>query len=160
MTAPLAPFDTWPVQWFDPLVGYFWYTRPAAFVSQSTTSHGSFEVIERQNDLLDQVLTARADEIKAAGGIFVFNDWRSVRSYDADARARQRERMKARLPGYSRRTVIVVDPSNRLLRMAIEAANLFATLTLRSRIEIVLDAEEALARATLVAPAATDTFPG
>jgi hypothetical protein len=43
--------------------------------------------------------------------------------------------------------------------MAIEAANLFATLTLRSRIEIVLDAQEALSRATLVAPAAGEAFP-
>jgi hypothetical protein len=43
--------------------------------------------------------------------------------------------------------------------MAIEAANLFATLTLRSSIEIVLDAGEALSRATLVAPVAGDQFP-
>src|SRR5262245_33586539 len=110
MRTPVAPFADWPVQSFDPLVGFFWYAQPAAFISQSVIRHGSLDVIERQNDLMDQVLAARADEIRAAGGLFILNDWRSVRSYDQDARARQRERMKARPAGYARRTVIVVDP--------------------------------------------------
>jgi hypothetical protein len=157
---PKAPFSDWPVQHFDPLVGFFWFARPAAFVSQSIASHGSLAVIERQNDLMDQVLSARAEEIRAAGGLLVFNDWRSVRSYDQDARARQRERMRARPSGYSRRTIIVVDPASRLLRMAVEAANLFATLTLRARIEVVLHAGDALSRAALTPPAANEAFPG
>jgi hypothetical protein len=140
-------------------VGFFWYANPAAFVSQSVASHGSLAVIDRHNDLLDQVLRAKDDEIRAAGGIFVFNDWRSVRGYDQDARARQRERMRARPTGYSRRTIIVADPTSRLLRMAIEAANLFATLTLRARIEVVLDAAAALSRSGLEAPVGTEAFP-
>lgn len=159
MNLPAAPFDAWPVQHHDPLVGYFWYAHPCAFVSQSTVTHGSYEVIERQNDLMDLVLARKTDEVRAAGGIFVLNDWRSVKSYDQDARARQRERMKARAPGYSRRVVIVVNPESRLLRMAIEAANLFATMTLRSRIEIVTNASSALSKAGLTPPLGGEPFP-
>jgi hypothetical protein len=147
------------VQQFDPLVGFYWYLRPAVFVSQSVATHGSVEVIDRQNDILDRLLAAKAAEIQEAGGVFVFNDWRSVKGYDQAARARQRERMRARPSGYSRRTVIVVDPASRLLRMAIEAANLFATLALRSRIELLTNIDQAVAHAELSAPRPGAEFP-
>jgi hypothetical protein len=156
---PQPPFAQWPVQHFDPKVGFYWYAQPATFVSQSVATHGSIEVIDRQNDTMDRVLQAREAEIRAAGGLLVFNDWRSVKTYDLDARARQRERMRARPAGYSRRTVIVVDPASRLLRMAIEAANLFATLTLQSRLELLTNIAHAVSRAELAAPPRGDAFP-
>jgi hypothetical protein len=67
--------------------------------------------------------------------------------------------MRARPAGYARRTVIVVDPASRLLRMAIEAANLFATLTMGSRIELLTDVAAAVTRAELRAPPPGDAFP-
>lgn len=158
-TAPEPPFDAWPLQYFDPLVGFFWYAHPAAFVSQTVAAHGSFEVIERNADIMDRLLAAKADEIRAEGGLLVFNDWRSVKTYDQDARARQRERMRARPTGYARRTVIVANPTSRLLRMALEAANLFVTLTLRSSIEVDLDVDHALSRAGLKPPRRGAPFP-
>jgi hypothetical protein len=147
------------VQFYDPLVGFYWYLQPAVFVSQSVALHGSVEVIDRQNDIMDRVLQTRDDEVRAAGGLFVFNDWRSVKSYDQNARARQRERMKARNPGYARRTMIVVDPASRLLRMAIEAANLFATLTIRTQIELSTDIANAISSAKLRPPSRGASFP-
>jgi hypothetical protein len=108
---------------------------------------------------MDRVLQARGDEVRAAGGLFVFNDWRSVKGYDQNARARQRVRMKARNPGYARRTMIVVDPASRLLRMAIEAANLFATLTIRTHIELSTDIANAVSSARLQPPNRGVPFP-
>jgi hypothetical protein len=147
------------VQQFDPMVGFYWYLEPGVFVSQSVATHGSVDVIDRQNDIMDRVLSVKAAEIQEAGGLFVFNDWRSVKSYDQAARARQRERMRARPSGYSRRTVIIVDPASRLLRMAIEAANLFATLALRSSIELHTNIDHAVAHAELSPPKPGDSFP-
>lgn len=157
--APSSPFAAWPVQHYDPLVGFYWYLQPAVFVSQTVALHGSVEVIDRQNDIMDRVLQTRGDEVREAGGLFVFNDWRSVKTYDQNARARQRVRMKARTQGYARRTMIVVDPASRLLRMAIEAANLFATLTIRSHIELSTDIANALSTANLRPPGRGASFP-
>jgi hypothetical protein len=150
---PNPPFADWPVQHFDPLVGFYWYVRPAVLVSQSRVSHGSTEVIDRRNDIVDYVLDRRAPEITEAGGLFFFGDWRSVKTYDKAARAHQRERMQARATGYARRTIIVIEPESRLLRMAIEAANLF------SRIEVTTDIALALSRARLATPGLEETFP-
>ena len=157
--SPDPPFGDWPVQHFDPLVGFYWCMRPAMLVSQSVVPHGSIEVIDRHNDIVDRVLAQRAPEIEVAGGLFMFNDWRSVRTYDQGARARQRERMQSRRPGYARHTVIVVDPESRLLSMAIEAANLFARVTLHSQIELVTDMALALSRVGLGPPRPEETFP-
>lgn len=158
-SAPRPPFAEWPVQHFDPLIGFFWYAHPAAFVSQSVVAHGSRALVERQNDLLDRVLAGRADEIHAHGGILILNDWRSVTGYDQDARARQRARMEARPAGYARRTIIIVKTESRLLRMAIEATNLLATLKRKAQIEVDFDPAHALSHVRLVPPSPATPFP-
>jgi hypothetical protein len=158
-TAPGPPFAGWPVQHFDPLIGFFWYAHPAAFVSQSVVAHGSREVVERQNDLLDHVLAVRADEIHAHGGLLIFNDWRSVTGYDQDARARQPARMEARAAGYARRTIIIVKTESRLLRMAIEATNLLGTLKRNAQIEVDFDPARAFSQVRLAPPLPAISFP-
>ena len=156
---PQSPFDSWPVQFFDPRYGFAWFVEPAILVTQSIERHGSLAVINLFNDLVDEVLELRADSIRAAGGLFFFYDWRSVESYDSDARIRQTERMRRRASGYNRRTVIVISPQNRFLSMALEAANLFSTIALKSRIELATDAADALARADIHRPPAGKPFP-
>ncbi len=156
---PRPPFAEWSVQHFDPLIGFFWYAHPAAFVSQSVVAHGSRAIVERQNDLLDRVLAARAEEIHAQGGLLILNDWRSVTGYDQDARARQRARMQARPAGYARRTIIIVKTDSRLLRMAIEATNLLATLKRKAHIEVDFDPAHALSQVRLVPPSPAIPFP-
>jgi hypothetical protein len=85
---PVAPFAGWPVQYVEPSVGYYWYLEPATLICQSYAPHGSFEVIERHNDLVDRVLARHRKSIEAAGGLFMLFDWRSVRGYDTLTRAR------------------------------------------------------------------------
>jgi hypothetical protein len=60
--------------------------------------------------------------------------------------------MKARPRGYARRTVIIVSPANRLLRMAVETAGLFATLTLSQRVELATTPVAALGRSPIQRP--------
>lgn len=150
---------SWPVQQWEPLVGFYWYVLPGTLICQSTVEHATVEVIDRHNDIVDGVLAARAEEIRAAGGLFMLFDWRSVRSYDQAARARQRERMQARGKTYARRTVVVIHPSNTLLRMAVGAANLFATLFFKSSIEILTNPDAVVAEARLRPPSGGEAFP-
>ena len=147
------------MQHFDPLIGFFWYAHPAAFVSQSVVAHGSRDVVERQNDPLDRVLAVRAAEIYSHGGILIFNDWRCVTGYDQDARASQRARMEARAAGYARRTIIIVKIENRLLRMAIEATNLLGTPKRKAQIEVDFDPARALSQVRLAPPLPAMPFP-
>lgn len=49
-------------------------------------------------------------------------------------------------------------PSNRLLRMAVGAANLFATMILKSGIEIMTDPTAVVAEAKLTAPPRNQPF--
>lgn len=155
---PVEPFATWPVQYVEPSVGYYWYFEPATLICQSYVPHGTFEIIERHNDVVDRVLARHRKSIEAAGGLFMLFDWRSVRGYDQDARARQRERMQARGKTYARRTVVVIHPANRLLSMAVSAANLFATMFLKSGIELLTDPAPVVAEAKLVAPPRNQSF--
>ena len=157
---PLAPFAGWPVQIFDERIGFIWYARPAAFVTQSVVEHGSLEALHLMNDYMDQVIAARPEELALAGGLLVFHDWRTIRTYDKAARTQQVERMRRRAKGYSRGAVVVVAPKNRLLRMAIEAANLVVTIALGSRIELATDVVASLARQRLEAPRPGEPLPG
>jgi hypothetical protein len=159
-TAPCAPFASWRVQHVEPGVGFYWYLRPGTLVCQAVATHATVDVIDRHNDVIDAVLSARGDEIRTSGGLFMLCDWRSVRTYDSRARARQRERMKARGDTYARRTVIAVHPANELLRMAIEAANLLATLLFRPGIEIVTSPDAVVEEGRVVPPAWGEPFPG
>jgi hypothetical protein len=123
-------------------------------------SFATLSVVEDHNDLLDGVLAAREDEVEATGGLLIFNDWRSLRSFAPGARSQMQKRMSARKGGYARRTVVVVNPANRLLRMALEAASLFKTLTFGARVDVVLSPDFALAKASLSAPERGEEFPG
>ncbi len=156
---PLPPFSAWPVQIYDEGLGFVWYAEPAAFVLQACVDHGTVELIEKFNDLIDRVLDVKREAVRDAGGLFIFHDWRSISAYDREARVRQLERMRAREPGYARRTVVAVLPKNRLLRMGVEAVNLFATVTLRSKIELVTEPTDALRRSAIQIPAANARFP-
>lgn len=157
---PLAPFSKWPVQAFFSEHGFYWYVQPAAVVCQTTIAYATVAIVDAHNDVLDAVLAARSDEISTAGGLLIFDDWRSLRGFESGARSRMQERMRARKRGYARKTVVVVSPSNRLLRMALEASNLFKTLTLNARVDVALSAELALAEVNLSAPLAGTKFPG
>lgn len=155
---PAEPFADWGTQHFEPIVGFYWYVEPATLICQSVISHATVQIIDTHNDIVDRVLERRRKEIDAAGGLCMLFDWRSVQSYDADARARQRTRMQARGKTYARRTVVVIAPSNKLLQMAVGAANLFATMLFKSSIEVLTDPTPAVRSAKLVPPARGASF--
>jgi hypothetical protein len=140
------------LQHFDARLGYCWYCDPAALVVQSVVPHGSIAAVEALNEVLELVLASRGDAIRQAGGLYFFHDWRSLKGYDKAAQARQYALMKARPRGYARRTVIIVSPANRLLRMAVETAGLFATLTLSQRVELATTPVAALGRSPILRP--------
>jgi hypothetical protein len=156
---PRPPFRKWPVQIRENEFGFAWYVEPAAFVLQSSAEHGTVAFAERFSDLIDHLLDVRREPIREAGGLLIFHDWRSLGGYDKEARTVAVRRMKAREPGYARRTIVAVSPQSRLLRMAVEAVNLFAALTLKSKIELVTDPSRALAEAGLAQPAQGIAFP-
>lgn len=47
-------------------MGYYWYLEPATLICQSYAPHGSFEVIERHNDVVDRVLARHRKAIQGA----------------------------------------------------------------------------------------------
>lgn len=156
---PDPPFSTWPIQLHEEGFAYAWYLEPAIFVLQARLSFGTMEFVERYNDLIDHVLSVKADSVAKAGGLFILHDWRQLTGYDKEARARASERMKARKAGYSRRSVVAVSPKSRLLRMAVEAVNLFAVVTLRSKVELVTDPAPILTKMRIDPPAPGSQFP-
>lgn len=156
---PAPPFEAWPVQIHEEGLGFAWYAEPAAFVLQAGVEHGTVAFVDRFNDLIDHILLVRRDAVRAAGGVFILHDWRRMSGYDKEARTRAFERMRARERGYSRRTIVAVSPKSRLLRMAVEAGNLFATVTLRSTVELVTEPAQVLRRSGIQAPSPGSTFP-
>jgi hypothetical protein len=140
---PAAPFDRWPVQLFDPAYGFVWWATPAAVVSQSIVPRGTRAAAEWIQSCIDAALEARAAEIRDAGGVFIFHDWRATSGYDSDARKHYLSRMRARPRDYLRHSVVAVDASP-LFRMAVEAGNLVAAMTARAKVEIVKDPAPAL----------------
>jgi hypothetical protein len=48
---PVEPFATWPVQHYEPDVGFYWFIEPSTLVCQTIAPHGSLSVIDRHNDV-------------------------------------------------------------------------------------------------------------
>jgi hypothetical protein len=155
----LAPFADWPVQVFDPRLGFAWWARPAVFVSQSIIERGDVPAVEVVQGWIDGCLRERGDEIRDAGGLFVFHDWRTLRGYSSEARAAYLARMRARPKDYLRHSVTCV-PVHPLVRMAVEAGNLVAALTARAKVEIASDPARVLAQHTIAPPTIGAPFPG
>jgi hypothetical protein len=143
-TSPAPPFDRWPVHAFNPSYGFVWWAEPAAVVSQSIVERGTREAAEWIQSCIDAALSARANEIREAGGVFIFHDWRSTKGYDTEARKHYLSRMRARPRDYLRHSAVAVNASP-LFRMAVEAGNLVAAITARAKVEIVRTPESTLA---------------
>lgn len=157
--SPRAPFDRWPIQAFDPAFGFAWYARPAVFVTQAMVEKGTLEGAQRVQGWLDLVLEHRADEIRAAGGVFVLHDWTAVAGYTSEGRQHYLARMRARPHDYLRHSVTCVR-ANPLFRMAVEAGNLVAAITARAKVELGTDPAAALAAHRIRPPTPLARFPG
>jgi hypothetical protein len=132
---------------------------PGAIVTQTTVSLGALATAEAIIAHSTAVLQACRDEIRAAGGLVVLHDWRSIRSIDPGVRQRFTRSMANRAVE-TRGVHVVIAPSSRVLRMAVEAGNLFATVVLRSQVQVHTSANAALATLGIRPPAPGSRFPG
>jgi hypothetical protein len=146
------PFDEWPVHHVDPNYGYVWYCGGGLVISQVTVSHATREAAAAYHRFEEGVLRDHADEFTAAGGLFAIHDWRTIKSYDAEARAVWQERMRARPRGYLRGSVVCVDRANAFLKMAVQAANLVASLTHGAKVELTTELAPVLEQHGVTAP--------
>jgi hypothetical protein len=144
MLAPKPPFDHWNVQHFDPHYGYAWYCGEGLIVSHITVAHSTIDSARAYHAFEGAILRDRAVELQRAGGLFVIHDWRAMEGYDGDGRQFWQARMRERPKGYLRGSVVCVAKANPLLRMAVEAANLVASVTHGAKVELTTDLDDAL----------------
>jgi hypothetical protein len=121
---PRSPFENWPVHAYHRQYGFAWYcSENKALITQTTVDHARREGGRVLCDWIDLALQEDAEGIAAAGGIFLFHDFRSLAGYDTDTRVLINERIKLRKPRYSRRTIMVVRPTP-IWRMAMHVTDL------------------------------------
>ncbi len=156
---PRPPFEAWPLQAYDGAFGLAWYAHPAVFVSQAHIESGSLRAAELVQGWIDDVLRVKGEEIRAAGGLFVFHDWRGVSGYTSEARRFYLSRMRARPRDYLRHSVTCIRP-HPLFRMAVEAGNLVAALTARAKVELADDPALVMVQHGIRPPAPGERFPG
>jgi hypothetical protein len=138
------PFDRWTIQHQDDRYGYAWYCGNALIVSHITREHGSVAAARAYHDYEERMLREHADDCERCGGLFVIHDWRAMETYDADARRVWQERMRARPKGYLRGSVVCVASAGALLRMAVQAVNLVASVVHGAQVELATDLEGTL----------------
>jgi hypothetical protein len=150
------PFDRWSIQHQDDHYGYAWYCGDGLIVSHITTAYGTIAAAESYHDFEDRVLRERADDCKRCGGLFVIHDWRAMETYDADARRFWQQRIRERPKGYLRGSVVCVASAGALLKMAVQTANLVASVVHGVRVELSTDLEATLLKhgVPLTGPAA------
>jgi hypothetical protein len=144
LSARRPPFDRWPTQHLDPRYGYAWYLGNGLIVSHITTSHGSVAAAQAYHDYEERMLREHAADCERAGGLFVIHDWRAMETYDTEARRVWQERMRHRTKGYLRGSVVCVASAGALLRMAVQAGNLVASLVHGAKVELSEDIESVL----------------
>lgn len=86
-----------------------------------------------------------AADVAERGGIFVIHDWRTMVTYEAEARRVWQDRMQTRPKGYLRGSVVCVLKAAPLLRMAVQAANVVASVTHQAKVSLTTDLQAALA---------------
>jgi hypothetical protein len=140
----LPPFDRWPVQHSDPHYGYVWYCGRGLIVSHITVVHGTADAAHAYHEFEERMLDEHARDVKENSGIFVIHDWRKMATYDAEARRVWQDRMQRRPKGYLRGSVVCVVKAAPLLKMAVQAANLVASVTHQAKVELTTNLAGAL----------------
>lgn len=150
--APHPPLQDWTIQFFDPRFGYAWYCGQGVIVSQTTVSHGTEESTHTYHDFESAMLQEHAADIERHGGLYVIHDWRSLTGHDSAGRRAWQARMRERETGYLRGSVVCLVKAPPLLKMAIQAVNVYASVTYGAKVEISTDLERELQRHGVVAP--------
>jgi hypothetical protein len=151
---PRAPLDRWPIQHRDPNYGFAWYCGRGIIVSQVVATHGSAAAAHSYHDFEERILRERRFELARCGGLFVIHDWRAMQTYDAEARRVWQERMREREKGYLRGSIVCVARAGALLKMAVQAANVVASVVHGSKVALSEDLESALREHAVDGPGA------
>ena len=142
---PSPPFARWPVQVFHPDYGFAWYcSEHKALITQTTVPHGRPEGGRVLSDWIDLALREDSAGIEAAGGLFLFHDFRSLSGYDTETRMLINARIKLRKSGYARRTIMVVRPTP-IWHMAMRVTDLTLALLGIPPAKLTSDIERAAA---------------
>lgn len=129
LIAPRAPFAGWVPHFSDDRVGHGWYLGSAgAFLSQTQVTRATADGATVLSGWVDTCLERDRERIDAMGGLFIFHDFRSIETYEAEARLVMTERIKARPRGYSRQTVLLIQATP-LVKMAMQVANVAMAVT-------------------------------
>jgi hypothetical protein len=155
---PRIPFAEWPVQ-LAVSSGFIWYTDPGVFVTQSYIDHATLEGTVAMTTRVDAVLQFKKKELAKLGGLLIVHDWRSLKTWDSDARQHLVERSKARAPGQVRGVVIALS-INPLLRMAAQVVNVMMAAVGAAGLDIVDSVAPALTKHRVKTPSADARFPG
>jgi hypothetical protein len=155
---PRIPFAEWPVQ-LAVSSGFIWYTDPGVFVTQSYIEHATLDGTMAMTTCVDAVLRYRGDELRRLGGLLIIHDWRSLKTWDTDARQHLVQRSKDRRPGEVRAVVIALS-INPLLRMAAQVINVMMAAAGAASLDIVDSVAPALTKHRVKTPSPSDRFPG
>ena len=150
----LPPFDRWPPQHVDPHYGFAWYCGKGLVVSHVAVTRGSVPAAHAYHDYEDLMLLEHAEEIEEAGGLFVIHDWRAMETNDPEAGRVWQARMAKRPKRYLRGSIVCLVKATPLLRMAVQAANLVASVSQGAKVELTRDIETALRAHGAAAPPA------
>jgi hypothetical protein len=123
-------------------------------VSHITAAHGTAEAAHHYHDYEESVLRDHAGDVRRAGGLFVIHDWRAMETYDGEARRVWQARMRAREKGYLRGSVVCVASAGPLLRMAVQAANLVASVVHGAEVKLSDDLVTTLTSHNIKTPGA------
>lgn len=138
------PFDTWPAEHFDPHFGYAWYCGRGIVVAHMTITHGTEEGSNAYHDFESSVVDGHAEDVRRYGGLFVIHDWRTMASHEAAARRAWQDRMRDKPKGYLRGSIVCLAKANPVLKMAVQAVNLFSTVAYGAEVKIGTDIDAIL----------------
>jgi hypothetical protein len=124
-----------------------------------TIRHATEASATAYHDFEEYILRAEAREVAENGGLFVIHDWRSLETYDPPVRRVWQARMQSRPKGYLRGSIVCVSKAGPLLRMAVQAANLVASLAHGAQVELSMDIHAALRQHDVVPPKAPQATP-
>jgi hypothetical protein len=158
MNGPRHPLHDWPLQVTTPGF-YAWYAEPAVFISQTTGDRGTKRDAEEITHLVDIAIEERGEDVKRLGGLLIVHDWRSLKGYDADARAFMMDRLRSHTRGRIREMVIAIEMSP-LFQLALGAANAFLVLATGKNLRTVSAVAPELIRYGIKKPAEGSRFPG
>ena len=121
------PFASWRMHFFNPAFGFAWYMAPDTLVTQSTPAAADLAAAKVMTSLGDRIVKHDLEAVRAAGGLRIVHDWRSFRSYKADAREWLFQAMRS-WPKGAVREMHVAIPDTPLWHMAVSAGNLLYAL--------------------------------